>query len=340
MGGSSTRRASFGRAKSVIIKDRKRSHIMTVCPEGRLAQTAGGQHGVFSLRQARDAGVSKGMIARRTRSRVWAKVHPGVFRVAGAPATWHQELMAACLWAGDAGLVSHLTAARLHALEGMPRRKRGEPIELIVPYGRQLSARGISVHQSRRLESADRGAVERIPVTSLVRTLVDLAPRLNDRQLVRALDSGLAHHPDIDAQRVRRELGRLQGHGRTGTRALGRLVEQRLRDCPVLDSALERRFRAALQGSSLPPAAEHYDVVEAGRHLAELDFAYPAARLGIQLNGAGVHLRYHVWERDQQQLSDLSAAGWRVLPVTWVQLEKDEAGVLQRVARALCGTVR
>jgi very-short-patch-repair endonuclease len=78
--------------------------------------------------------------------------------------------------------------------------------------------------------------------------------------------------------------------------------------------------------------------VEGGHRIAELDFAYPRHRLGIELNGASFHRRYAVWEHDQRRLSDLAAAGWRIVHVTWAQLEQDEAAVLARMARALTGT--
>jgi hypothetical protein len=305
------------------------------CPESRLGTIAQAQHGTFSRKQAHGAGVSASMIARRLQSGVWVKIHPGVFRIGGAPTSWHQDLIAACLWAGDDAVVSHLTAARLHSLEGIPGRKRGEPIELTVPMKRKLIAPGFVVHRSRTLERADRTTVEQIPVTSLARTLVAVAPRLDERRLARALDSGLARHPSMAVRMIRREVRRLKERGRAGPCALARLLEMRDPDALPLDSALERRFRAALARSGLPKPVEHYDVVENGRHLAQLDFAYPSARVGIQLNGAGVHRRYDVWERDQEQWSDLAAAGWRIVQVTWAQLEASEAAVIDRIARAL-----
>jgi hypothetical protein len=52
-----------------------------------------------------------------------------------------------------------------------------------------------------------------------------------------------------------------------------------------------------------------------------------AAVFGIQVNGAGVHRRYTVWQHDQVQASDLAAAGWRIIQVTWSQLEESEVAV-------------
>jgi hypothetical protein len=172
-------------------------------------------------------------------------------------------------------------------------------------------------------------------VTSLPRTLVDLSAVLDERHLSIALDSVLARHRGIGVRTVRRVLDRLRSQGRTGAGVLERLLEERAMASVHLDSALERRFSFALRRAGLPRPAEHYDVVEGGRHVAELDFAYPRERVGIELNGASIHRRHAVWERDQQRLSELAAAGWRVLNVTWSQLEMGEAAVMDRVARAL-----
>jgi hypothetical protein len=263
-----------------------------------------------------------------------------VYRAASTPESWHQKLVAGCLWAGQGALVSHLAAARLHRLEGLPAARRRDPIELTVPFGRHLRARGFVIHQSRKLERADTAAIDGIPVTSVARTLVDVSSRLDDKHLCVALDSGLVRHPFVDVHMLRRALRRLKTQGRRIARSYGRLLDQRAPNAIHLDSALERRFSAARRSAGLPKPAEHYDVVAGGRRLAEVDFAYPRVRLAIQLDGADVHRRPSVWEHDADQRSDLAAAGWRVVTVTWAQLEADESAVIERVKRALSGAER
>jgi hypothetical protein len=323
--------------------------VTTESPDSKLWRLARAQWGVFSRAQALTVGLARGAIAARLANGSWVAVFRGVYRAASTPESWHQRLMAACLSAGDGAVASHRTAAKLHGLEGVSQwiaanrdgsgrvseaYHRGA-IELTVPAGRRVRVPGLLVHRSRALARDDRSAIEGIPVTSLARTLVDLSATLDERHLCMALDSGLARHRHIDVRMVRRVLRRLKTKGRPGTKAFGRLLDARAPDAVHLDSALERWFLAALRRARLPKPAEHYDVVEGGRHLAELDFAYPRERVGIELNGASVHRRYAVWERDQERLSDLAAAGWRILPVTWAQLRANEAAVMARVARAL-----
>jgi hypothetical protein len=243
--------------------------------------------------------------------------------------------MAACLWAGEGAVVSHGTAGRLWGLEGLATHERGEPIELTVAFGRPRYAPGVVVHRSRTFGPAERTWHDGVPVTQLVRTLIDLSAGLEKKQLSMALDSGLALHKTLDTGWLRRSIRRLGGKGREGISQLCELLDERDPRAKHLDSALERRFRAALKEAGLPRPEEHFDVIEGGRHLAELDFAYPRERLGIQTDGAGVHRRHAVWERDQFQQSELAAVGWRILHVTWAQMQADEAAVVERVARAL-----
>jgi Transcriptional regulator, AbiEi antitoxin len=307
----------------------------TASVERRLWEIARAQHGVFSRKQALDAGLTRSAIGRRLEKGAWATPLRGVYRLAATPETWHQTLMAACLRAGDDAVVSHATAGQLWRLEGFGVNARSAPIELTLAFGKQRHAPGVVIHRSRKLGPADCTTRDGIPVTQLARTIVDLSAVLDKKHLSMALDSGLALHDSLDSGSLRRSLRRVGRKGRGGVRKLVELVDERDPRAKPLDSTLERRFKAALKAAGLSRPEEHFDVVEAGRHLAELDFAYPRARLGIQTDGAGVHRQHAVWERDQVQQSELAAAGWRVVHVTWAQMQTDEAAVVERIRRAL-----
>jgi hypothetical protein len=316
--------------------DRIRSFCLPERPEVQLLDIAARQKGLFSRKQAIRAGVSSGMLARRLECGQWVRVLPHVYRIASSPVSLDQRLMAGCVWAN--AVVSHHSAARLYGFEGVPRARRGEAIQLTARRTVMRSVFGFLVHTTRCLDRKDRTEWDGIPVTSLSRTLFDLAPHLDERRLSQLLDSGLAMHPSVDMRHLLRETKRLRGSGRRNSLTLAKLLEARAPDAVRLDSALERRFLAAMKNAHLPRPKEHYDVVENGRHLAEVDFAYPRVRLAIQLDGAAIHRRFDVWQRDQRQSSELAAAGWRVAHVTWEQLEECEDEVLDCVKRALATT--
>src|SRR5258708_5677602 len=108
----------------------------------QVAAVAAERHGVFSRAQARACGMSLATIDRRLTSGVWERLYPGVYRLAGAPATWQQALLAACLALGADAVVSHRAAAALWLFPGFAQRG----IELSVPRGR-WRMRGLKVHR-------------------------------------------------------------------------------------------------------------------------------------------------------------------------------------------------
>jgi hypothetical protein len=311
-----------------------RLDIDTVIAERRLAALALSQLGVFSRTQANRAGLSNRSVSRRVARGTWTRVLPGVYRAASTPESFRQKLLAACLWAGPGAVISHRTAARLLGLEGLPPMRAGELVELTAPFGVRKKAPGVVLHQSRRLERHDRRAIDGIPVTSLARTLVDVSASLDEQRLSRALDSGLARHRFIDIGFLRREHRRLATRGRKVSRVLHALLMARSPSAPHLDSPLERRFAAMLRSSGLPRPVEHYEVTDGGRHVV-VDFAYPSARLAIELQGVAYHSQPRDVERDARRSAVLAAAGWRVIGVTGAQLDVSPQGVFGSIRRAL-----
>src|SRR5215510_1461966 len=85
-----------------------------------IAAIAAGQHGHFTLDQARSVGMSRRQIAHNIATGRWASPHTGVFRVAGTPATVRSKLMAATLATGSGAAASHRSAAWMRSLVDWP----------------------------------------------------------------------------------------------------------------------------------------------------------------------------------------------------------------------------
>jgi very-short-patch-repair endonuclease/predicted transcriptional regulator of viral defense system len=313
----------------------QRNCIDAESPDQAIAVLARGQHGVFSWRQAVGAGFHRSQAHRRHRLRRWERLRLGVYRVNGTPDSWRQAVMAACLWAGEGAVASHLTAARLWELEGLPRQARDEPIHVSVPPRRHPTAPDVEAHRPRKLEPRDCSLREAIPVTNLPRTLIDLAAEPGLVKLELALDSALARYRHFDLAWLKKTLARLDPRGRTGAGALQALARARSGDRPDLDSPLERRLHALLLRARLPGLVTHFNLVVDDLFLGELDFAFPEQKVAVLTHGSSIHRRRDVWERDLLQAAEMAALGWKVIAVTHDQLEHDEAGVLARIRRAL-----
>ena len=81
------------------------------------------------------------------------------------------------------------------------------------------------------------------------------------------------------------------------------------------------------------PELQHWILTPGGRY--RVDVAYPRFRLGIEAKSKAHHLTDEAFESDPLHDADLAIEGWIIIHITWAQLQKDPAGVVRRVRRAL-----
>jgi hypothetical protein len=270
------------------------------------------------------------MIRGRVETGRWRRLYPGVYVLNGAPDTWRQRLLAACLSGGEATVASHRAAARLWQLPG-----GGELLEISVPRGRRLRRPGVVVHESRLLPAVDVAVVDAIPVTTPARTLIDLAgvlpPERVEEAVDAALSSGLVRRP-----RLLWRLGDLAKEGRTGVKALRSILEARAPAAPVPASVLETRLRRVLDVTGMPPPLWGFEVRTGGRSRF-LDCAWPDLRLAVEADGWAHHSGRAQWESDVDRQNALVAAGWTVLRFSWDEVahrpERIRSVILQTLDR-------
>jgi very-short-patch-repair endonuclease len=273
---------------------------------GRLAAR---QHGVFSRAQALAHGMSARQIHRRVSQGRWDSPLPTVFRIVGSGDA-RQRAMAAALWAGDLALVSHGTAGSLWGVEGV----RGAKTELWVPARRNPRSELVVVHRGERLDRADRTMLGPIPITTPIRTLIDVAGRLEDDRLLAAMESvfrrGLGTPERLGARLRALRRGRRPGVGR-----LADLLAQR-GDGRAMESVLEAKVWSLLQTAGVRrPVRQHWVAVDSGRY--RLDFAWPDLKVGVECDGWEHHGTRVAFGKDRARFAELAASRWRVLPVTW-----------------------
>ena len=90
--------------------------------------------------------------------------------------------MAATLAVGGLRGLSHRSAAALWGLASIPNA----PIEIVVAGGSRTHRRGLITHRSTCLTPQELTKHRGIPVTTVARTLVDLATRVRERELKEA----------------------------------------------------------------------------------------------------------------------------------------------------------
>ena len=145
-----------------------------------IASLAERQHGVVARRDLLLAGVDRNAIDRRIERRVLQVVHRGVYAFGHPALTARGVWMAAVLAAGDGAVLSHRSAAAVWGLlaSGL--------VDVTVP-SQHRPLTGVCFHRSR-LPDDEVTRVDGIPVTSVPRTLIDLAAVTRFGQVERAIN--------------------------------------------------------------------------------------------------------------------------------------------------------
>ena len=144
-------------------------------PWSRVVAAAETQFAVLSLDQLcainGEIRATKQQVRRWVRDGRVVKVAPRVWRVAGAPVTWHQRLLAGLLSLGSDACVSHESAAQLHGFDRTP----ADRVQFTVARPRRQVRLEETVHTTRYWPRTDRITIDRFHATSATRTIIDLA---------------------------------------------------------------------------------------------------------------------------------------------------------------------
>ena len=219
--------------------------------------------------------------------------------------------MAAVLAAGPEAVLSYRAAAALWMLWN------GTRVEVTVPTARRRS--GIQVHRARL--RADEVTTERaIPVTTVPRTLLDLASVLSRSQVERAIN-------EAEVRRHTDPLSLPDLIGRYPNRRGAAMIRSILEDgVTITRSELEIRFLSFIHKARLPAPTMNVPLLIAGRWI-ECDCVWRDARVIAELDGRTAHDTAAAFERDRARDRSLQARGWRTVRVTWRQLEDDPVAV-------------
>ena len=274
----------------------------------QLTELAARQHALAAVRQIRAAGISKRSQERAVANGLLVPYRRSVLAVAGAPASAWMPLMGAWLASDrDDIAVSRRGAGGLHRLPGI----LPGAVDLMTWAGAPLRLGGARCHTTTEVGADDLTLIGPFVVTSAARTIVDLAGEGLDRALLTKIVADACRRRICSEADLEALLGRLGGKGRPGIKQLRSILADRMGG----DSGLEDRWLRLLVAAGLRPPALQYQLVVSGRVLV-MDFAWPAARAGIEVNGWSIHRERHVWDRDHDKVNAYLEAGWRVLFVT------------------------
>jgi len=282
-----------------------------------LNDLAAGQHGVISRAQLRQLGASDTMVARWLEAGRLHRIHRRVYALGHTALSLDGRLIAALLYGGDQAVLSHTTAAWVWQLiDAQPTRIH------ITIRGRRSSLPGVRVHHSRRV---DRATCRDLPVTSVGRTLLDLASMVTPRQLRRALAEA-----DYRGLLQRGELISVLGKDSPGARALRVALDCHLPQLAETFSVLEERFLELCDSAGLPQPEVN---IRIGWML--VDAVWRPQKLVAELDGGPAHSGAAAMKRDREREVALRSLGFRVARYTWDQVARTPELVVADLRRLL-----
>ena len=237
--------------------------------DNAIHRLAASQHGVMARRQLLAAGVDAQAVKRRLRAGRLVRIHPGVYAAGHSELTVDGHWMAAVLACGPGAALTHRAATAAYALRPAWRHW------LEVSVTNDIRVPGILIHRVKSLDEVT--TLRGIPITTVARTLTDLADVTSPRILQQVLDQAeiLRLDAPVEVKNGRRGAGSLK-QALAGINPLPHMPR----------SELERRF---LDLCNARPAMGL--VIEG----YETDFAWPEARahrrarrLGHPPHAAGV----------------------------------------------------
>ncbi len=287
--------------------------------ERAIAKIAGRQDNVIGWEQLLGAGLGRGAIAHRLRAAWMQRMHHGVYLIGPAPPTLMARGRAAAMACGADAVVSHRSAAEMFGLLG----EVGGDVDVTVvgrnPHGRP----GIRLHRVQALPRHEVTKMRGIPMTTVARTIADLAATEPRNEVEHAFQEALYRKIVTDkavAAIIRREPRRRGAP----------LIRAVLDDPRMTRSEKERALLRLIEQAQLPRPLTNVNV-----HGYLADAYWPGEGLIVEFDGWDAHGHRLAFESNRKRDQVLLAHGIRSMRVTGRHLKDEPLGLTARIAQAL-----
>ncbi len=279
-------------------------------------------HGLINAAAAQAMGISRSAWYRAIASEQFEPLYPNVVRLWGSASTLPQNALAAVWAAGEGALTSHRTSAWLWGVE----RPSDDPIDVILRsrLRHSLPAR-VVIHRPRDLLDLRPIFRFQVPTTNPIRMLLDLGavdPDAVEQAMIAVLSSRVA-----SPAAIRATLFRHAKRGRRGITPLRSALETWLDEELPPDSALEAAMASVVTAYRLPEMQFHAIVIG-----YEVDFLVVGTNIVIECDGWVSHgLDRDQFEFDRIRNTEIVAAGYTIVHITWRRLKNNPGDVAERV---------
>ena len=273
-------------------------------------------HGRVARRQLLAAGIESKLIDRWVADGLLLVIHRGVYAVGHAAPSTLGDYAAAVLAGGGHAILSHAPA--VHVMRLLPSRApvQAPAPEITVPGATHRARPGIVIHRVATLHDLDHTPYAGIPMTTVPRTLLDIAPRLGPTQLARACHEAWVRH-ETTPRSIEACIER--NPGKPGTAKLRAAL-----GADATLSKLEDGFVALLRAHGVAPPRTNIDVrgdkvdchwTDRGLTVELLSYRFHASRRAFEADVARRRRSHHlaftwgdVFERPAQTIEELRIA--------------------------------
>jgi very-short-patch-repair endonuclease len=285
-----------------------------------IAALAARQFGVVALWQLAELGLERWHVEYRLRTGRLHVIHEGVYAVGHPRIGRSGRLMAATLAFPLGAVLSHRTAAEVHCVL-RPTASRPH----VTSAHRSFHGKpDVILHRCRSLATELTTEVDGLPVTTIPRTLLDLAGARDTMPLRRAWEEAQRRQL-LDVSAVAHLCDNSPGRRVKPLRAL---IEEAT-DAPDTIEEFEARFADFVRARPDLPKPVHNVLIEG--YL--VDVHWPGTPLIVELDSRAHH--WHRREEDSERDADLALAGYFVYRVTWRALTKQPERTAEKIRRLL-----
>ena len=296
---------------------------LPVRPDVLVSEAAARNWSVLDVEELKACGLSGDGIWVRSHNGHLHQMHRGVYAVGHAKVPLEGCFLAAVKACGPDAWLSGVSAGALWEIISWDFR-----LPEVLVFDRSAPDHPlINAHETNHLPPHDITIHRGVPVTSPLRTLLDLSAVLDHKRLRRAVRESQARKLVDLTELIRRLGGPGPRRGRAGLRrivATGAAPTRSELEDVVLDLLLE--------GGIAHPEV-NVPLWIAGRKVIP-DFCWPEQRLVLEADGAAFHDNPVARAEDAERQALLEANGWRVLRVTWAQAVGRGVETLRRVRAA------
>ena len=236
--------------------------------------------------------------------------------LADHPATLDQRRWVGLLAGGERAHLSFEAAGDLHRIEGAPRGL----VVVTVDHPDHLKVPGVVVHQLTDVRPHHLTQVQGFPVTTPVRTVIDLAVVVSWVRLRSAIEDVIVRRLATYGQ-IADVLQEVRRRGKPGVRKLVAVLDG-LAGEPPPASELERILYAAGDAARLRLVRQH--PLPARPHIeGVVDAVILESKLVIEADGRSWHARYLAMANDRRRDREAARLGWQTLRFLYEDLKHD-----------------